>query len=207
MKQITLIVIGIICLIFLSLGGCRKKTDVGEDLDIATKPRHCYNGEMDEDETTTDCGGSCGSCSDGVIESSCGVPLGKIITIGTGGDTLTVVSSTKTQSGNNLIFTLVVNNGGIFTIVVNKDVVIDYSLDEGGSNPTIYEFSGEVEDLQPFSTTFQYQTDLQESQSGNGVNKILFDGTNYYIDFCGIYFMHGSLQNYYVNVKIYAKVS
>lgn len=201
MRRLSLLTIGIACFILFCICSCRKKEDVG--LDVADKPLHCYNGELDEDEVTTDCGGSCGLCG-GNYTSSCGMPLNTVRVGGPSGDTLTVESCIKTTNGSgDWVFTITLNNNdGVITIITDPTVYLNYDLYASNPNPSDQnEFFGEIEDIEPYTYTYSSGVNLLE---GGGDNILGFDGQNYYIDFCSVSFYYSSFST--ASLKIYAKV-
>ena len=197
MKLLKLLVIaGVFGTLVLS-GGCRKKTE--QEMDMATKPLHCYNEEMDADETLPDFGGSCGTGSASVsLASDCSMTTNTADLNPSFGSPMTysVSSCVKTVSGGYFTYTLALSGGNSVHITTTSSVLVNHELTLTTSTPAA---SDECE------IAF-YMSGVSAYCSGSGIGthvSIKYNGTNYAINVCNAPYYSSS----YGGIDIYANVN
>ncbi|MCW3086108.1 MAG: hypothetical protein JWP12_3474 [Bacteroidetes bacterium] len=178
MKLLKLLVFaGVLTTLALS-GGCRKKTEA--EMDMATKPLHCYNEEMDADETLPDFGGSCGTGSAAVsLTSDCSMTNNTADLTTSFGSTVnyTVSSCVKTVSGGYFTYNLTLSGGNYIHVKTTSAVLVNHELTLTTSTPAA---SDECE------IDF-YMSGIAASCSSSGIGthvSIKYNGTNYAINIC-----------------------
>ncbi len=159
-------------------GGCSKKTE--QEMDMAAKPKHCYNQLLDADETQVDFGGSCGTDSlSASLASECGMTNNTADINNSYGLTTNyrVYSCVKTVSGGIFTYTLTLPGGHLIHVRTTSTVLMNHELTFTTSSPTA---SDECE------IDF-YMASVVCACSGTGGHVcIKYNGTTYAISICSV---------------------
>ncbi|MCE3280205.1 MAG: hypothetical protein K0S44_2396 [Bacteroidetes bacterium] len=176
-------------LIFLlAIAGCRKKIELEKE--VATKPAHCYNSIMDEDETVVDMGGSCGTEGVQALESNCGVG-DTTVTIDAVNKAIT--SCTKTVNGSGeYVFSITYAGGGTLTVTTRNDVRYNYDL-------SMVPWTPDDDECKVYIGA-PYYTSITTGQT-----QVKFNGIDYAISICNgaIYYGFGST----ASIKLFTTVN
>ena len=160
----------------LAFSGCRKKNDTA--MELATKPAHCYNGELDADELAVDYGGSCGTSSSAVsMSSDCGMAdnTAKITSDAPATYNHTVTSCTRTSSGGNYVYNIMLNTGRYIYVTTRQTATLNADLDIM-STPMADNECAVTFYMGPYSGSCS-------GGSGSQV-RIKYDGTDYAVNIC-----------------------
>ena len=191
----TIVLAGALSALALS-GGCRKKTDTG--MELANRPKHCYNGELDADELTIDFGGSCGTevlgGSGVTMSSDCGQSTNSATVTSNfpTTNTYTVSSCTRTTSGSYYLYTLSLSGGG--NIQMRTLTTVDFNTDL-----TVTSLPSETDEC-----SVSFSAGSFSGSCAGGQVKIKYNGSSYGVNICNTYWYGGF---YSGDIDAYATVN
>jgi hypothetical protein len=174
-------------ILFSALVSCRKKVDLEKE--VASKPAHCYNSIMDEDEVVVDMGGSCGTDGAQPLTSNCGQSEN---TVTINGVDKVVTTCTKATNGSGQYVFTINYVGGSLTVTTAPNVY--YNWDLGMVTWTPDEDECNVYIGSPYNANVTY-----------GDTQVKFNGVNYAISICEGSFWYGFSSS--ASIEVYALVN
>jgi hypothetical protein len=170
-------------LLSFTFSACRKKNDIAPEL--ATMPLHCYNQEMDGDETGVDVGGSCGYGNSAPMSSSCGLGNDSVYFTSSAPSAQgkKVLSWTKTTSGAYNTYNMSLSGGGTISFRTTKTV---------NKNTELTVTSGPLDDNQ-CEISFNISGINTSCTSSSGSVQMRYNGADSAINICSGSWYYGML--------------